>query len=73
MFKYHSDMGHCFSYVVVVSKESKKKMFVFFCFVFYFSFFGKDDVMDMVLGKKIAIFDWEWGRNSGPRDGQKIP
>ena len=27
----------------------------------------------MVLGKKVAIFDWEWGRNSAPRDGQKIP
>ena len=28
---------------------------------------------DMVLGKKVAIFDWEWGRNSAPRDGQKRP
>ena len=27
----------------------------------------------MVLGKKVAIFDWEWGRNSAPRDGQKKP
>ena len=27
----------------------------------------------MVLGKKVAIFDWEWGRNSAPRDGQKMP
>ena len=27
----------------------------------------------MVLGKKVAIFDWEWGRISAPRDGQKIP
>ena len=27
----------------------------------------------MVLGKKVAIFDWEWGRNSVPREGQKIP
>ena len=26
----------------------------------------------MVLGKIEAIFDWEWGRNSAPRDGQKI-
>ena len=25
----------------------------------------------MVLGKRVAIFDWEWGRNSAPRDGQK--
>ena len=24
----------------------------------------------MVLGKKVTIFDWEWGRNSAPRDGQ---
>ena len=27
----------------------------------------------MVLGKKVAIFDWEWGGNSAPRDGQKRP
>ena len=27
----------------------------------------------MVLGKKVAIFDWEWGRNLAPRDGQKRP
>ena len=27
----------------------------------------------MVLGKEVAIFDWEWGRNSAPREGQKIP
>ena len=27
----------------------------------------------MVLGKKVAIYDWEWGQNSGPRDGQKRP
>ena len=27
----------------------------------------------MVLGKKVAIFDCEWGRNSAPRDGQKSP
>ena len=27
----------------------------------------------MVLGKKVAICNWEWGRNSVQRDGQKIP
>ena len=27
----------------------------------------------MVLGKKVAIFYWEWGRNLAPRDGQKRP
>ena len=27
----------------------------------------------MVLGKKVAIFDWKWCRNSAPREGQKIP
>ena len=27
----------------------------------------------MVLGKKMAIFDWEWGRNLAPREGQKMP
>ena len=25
----------------------------------------------MVLGKKVAIFNWEWDRNSAPREGQK--
>ena len=35
------------------------------------SLIGK--IRHMVLGKKVAIFDWEWGRNSAPRDGQKIP
>ena len=27
----------------------------------------------MVLGKRVAIFNWEWGRNSAPREGQKMP
>ena len=27
----------------------------------------------MVLGKKVAIFDWEGGLNPALRDGQKIP
>ena len=27
----------------------------------------------MVLGKKVANFDWEWGRNSAPREGHKMP
>ena len=26
----------------------------------------------MVLGNKVAIFDWKWGQNSAPREGQKI-
>ena len=29
-------------------------------------------IMDMVFGKKVAIFEWEWGQNLAPRDGQKI-
>ena len=24
------------------------------------------------IGKKMAIFDLEWGRNSAPREGQKM-
>ena len=27
----------------------------------------------MVLGKKVAIFNWEWGRNLATRDGPKTP
>ena len=65
MFKYF-DKGHCL--VVVLSKKNvkkklKKKMFLLFLI-------GKTD---MVLGKKVAIFDWELGGNSAPRDGQKSP
>ena len=26
----------------------------------------------MVLGEKVAIFDWERGQNSAPREGQKL-
>ena len=49
----------------MVSKKKKKKKFFF-----YFSQVGKTD---MVLGKKVAIFYWEWGQNSAPRDRQKMP
>ena len=54
-------------------KKIKKKNLFFFCVffcLFYFSYFGKTD---MVLGKKVAIFIWEWGRNSAPREGLRIP
>ena len=27
----------------------------------------------MVLGKKVANYDKEWGRNSVPKEGQKMP
>ena len=27
----------------------------------------------MVLGKKVAILDWEWGGSSAPREGQQMP
>ena len=52
---------------MVSKKKGKKSIFFFF---FTFLYLGKTD---MVLGKKVAIFDWDWGRNSAPRDGQKIP
>ena len=61
MFKYHSDMGHCFSYVVVVKKSKEKKMF-------FFALFGKNG---HGIGKKVAIFDWEWGRNPTLELGRK--
>ena len=25
------------------------------------------------MGKRWLFFDWEWGRNSAPREGQNIP
>ena len=55
--------------VVVVSKKSKKKKKKHFFFLLFL--IGKKT--DMVLGKKVAIFDWECGRNSAPREGRKIP
>ena len=27
----------------------------------------------MLLGIRVAFFDWEWGRNSAPSEGHKIP
>ena len=51
MFKYHSDMGHCFS-------------------LKHFFLIGKNR---HGIGKKGGYFDWELGRNSAPREGQKIP
>ena len=27
----------------------------------------------MVLGKRVVIFDWEWGPNSAPEMGRKSP
>ena len=47
----------------MVSKKSKKKKKKKNCF----SQLGKTDM----FGEKVAIFDWEWGLNSGPREGQK--
>ena len=60
----------CLSFILIwvlflISSSGPKKKFFF-----SFLHLGKTD---MVLGKKVAIFDWKWGRNSAPRDGQKIP
>ena len=52
--------------MVYKKKKSKKKNILFFTF----PYLGKTD---MVLGKKVAIFDWEWDRNLAPRDGRKNP
>ena len=52
----------------MVAKKSKKKTKK--DFFFHFSQLGKTD---MVLGKKVAIFDVELGRNSAPREGKKMP
>ena len=60
VFKYHSDMGHCFLKVVEVSKKVKKIILYFFNWVLF------------LIGKKLAIFDWEWGRNLVHRNRQKI-
>ena len=54
MFKYHSDMGHCFSQIVVVFKKSKKKNIFFFTFLHW----------DMVLGKKVATFVFSIGNGA---------
>ena len=59
MFKYHSDIDHCFSLEVIVVS--------FFCLLFLI---GKNR---HGIGQKGAIFDWEGDRNSTPREGQKMP
>ena len=51
----------------MVSIKSIKNNFFFF--FFYFSLLGKTD---MVLGKDVDILDWEWGRNSAPREGHCV-
>ena len=62
----HKCLNIILVWVIVHHKCSglKKKVKTFFLL-----YLGK---MDMVLGKKVAIFDWEWGLNSTPREGQKI-
>ena len=50
-----------------VKKKSKKKKNIFFLLFLYL---GKTD---MVLGKKVAIFDWEWGRIGPLEMGRKSP
>ena len=55
---------------MVSKKKKKKKVKKIKKNFFTFLYLGKTD---MVLGKKVAIFDWEWGLNSAPREGQKIP
>ena len=41
--------------------------------MFFFFTFQNWENLTWYWGKKVAIFDWEWGRNSAPRDGQKSP
>ena len=72
MFKYHSDMGLCFSLVVVVSKKSikKKKIVCFFVCFFLLILIGKKQ--RWYWGKKVAIFDGNRAENQPKREGQKI-
>ena len=65
MFKYHSDMGHCFSYVVVVSKESKKKNVFFFVF-FLLLFFLEKRCYGHGIGKKDSYFQLGMGPKFRP-------
>ena len=41
-------------------------------YYFFFTFLNWEN-QTRYWGKKVAIFDVEWGRNSVPRDGQKRP
>ena len=52
--------------MVSKKKKKKKKKSYFFSFLYL----GKNGYG---FGKKVAIFYWEWGPHSAPRDGQKIP
>ena len=57
MLKYHSSSSG------LKKKVKKKKKSLIFLI-------GKNR---HVIGEKVAIFDWEWGLNAAPREGQKIP
>ena len=59
-------MGHSFSKELVVSKKSKKKKIFFLLFLI-----GKN--RHGIGKKKVALFDWEWGQNFAPREGQTNP
>ena len=57
----------CLSMIwVIVSKKSKKKKIFFFTFLNW-------EKQTWYWEKKLAIFEREWGKNSAPREGQKIP
>ena len=58
MFKYHSDMGHCF----LIRSSGLKIVYIFFYFE-SFLYLGK---MDLVLGKKVGYFQLGMGSKFGP-------
>ena len=57
-------MGQSFFISSTVVVASKKK--------FFFTFLNWEN-QTWYWEKKVAVFDWEWGQNSAPRDGQKRP
>ena len=84
VLSYYFTKFHDFSTIIQVFSDSmifpciplKHKCFKFHsdmghCYYFFFTF--------LTWGKQtwywgnVTIFDWEWDRNSAPRDGQKIP
>ena len=65
----------CLSNILILVIDSHKlKLSVFFFFFFFLGGGGGGGGgEDMQLGKKVAIFHWEWGRNSAPHVWQTKP
>ena len=63
----HKCLSIILKWVIVSHKWSLKKVKKKLFFLLFFLGKNRHGI------EKVAIFGWEWGRNSAPREGQKIP